>query len=36
VITKKADGSFNFSDITRPKEEAAGEKKERSLAYRST
>jgi len=27
VITKKADGSFNFSDITRPKEEAAGEKK---------
>jgi len=28
VITKKADGSFNFSDMTRPKEEAAGEKKE--------
>ena len=27
MITKKADGSFNFSDITRPKEEAAGEKK---------
>ncbi len=28
VITKKADGSFNFSDMTRPKEEAAGQKKE--------
>ncbi|MGE5301083.1 MAG: AsmA family protein [Acidobacteriota bacterium] len=27
VITKKADGSFNFSDMIRPKEEAAGEKK---------
>jgi AsmA protein len=28
VITKKADGSFNFSDMTRPTEEAAGEKRE--------
>lgn len=29
VITKKADGSFNFSDMTRPKEETSGEKKEK-------
>ena len=28
VIRKKADGSFNFSDMTRPKEETAREKKE--------
>jgi AsmA protein len=27
VVTKKADGSFNFSDMTRPKEETSGEKK---------
>lgn len=27
LITKKADGSFNFSDMARPREEAAGEKK---------
>jgi len=27
VIRKKADGSFNFSDMTRPEEETAGQKK---------